>query len=276
MRRTYLLFALFILSTTWCVAQTLPDPLNPPRLVSDFGDMLELDEEAQLEEKLVAFDNRSTTQIAVVTVADLDGGEVSSFAFQLAEKWGIGQKGSDNGVLVLVARDERKLFIATGYGLEDVIPDAIAKRIIERDILPMFKQGRVYDGLDIGTNRLIDLSDGKVFEDVPPRSNNDDTWLVVSVVGAILFFFIFFPFLIMYIGYRRSKFPKQGKSFWTYLAETSSSGSGGSSSGSSWSSSGSSGGWSSGSSSSSSSSSSSGFGGYGGGSFGGGGAGGSW
>ena len=199
----------------------MPEPMSPPRLVSDFGDMLNADEEDKLEQKLVAFDERSSTQIAVVTLNNLDGGEISSFAFQLAESWGIGQAGEDNGVLVLVAKEERQLFIATGYGLEDVIPDAIAKRIIERDILPQFRQGRVYDGLDIGTDRLIDLSDGKVFIDDPPeRRDNSSTIILFIVIGTILFF-IGLPFLFMYIGYRRSDYPKKGKSFWKYMADNS-------------------------------------------------------
>ena len=273
MIRILLIVAFLFVNNINVNAQVLPEPLSPPKLVTDFGDMLETNEEVLLENKLVAFDERSTTQIAVVTVPNLDGGEIGSYSFQLAEKWGIGQKGSDNGVLMLVAKEERQIFIATGYGLEDVIPDAIAKRIIERDILPLFRQGRVYDGLNLGTDQLIDLSDGKVFEDSQPEPRGDSSWVIILIIFGSVAFFISLPFLIMYIAYRRSKYPKQGKSFWKYFSENSSSGSGGSS-GSSWSSGGSSSSYSSGSSSSSSSGSS--FGGFGGGSFGGGGAGGSW
>ena len=125
------------------LSQEFPDPPQPPRLVNDFTEFLSPGEVQQLEEKLVAFYRETSTQIAVVIVPTLHGYEKMDYAFQLAERWGIGQEGKDNGILILVhpitPRERGEVAIATGYGLEGAVPDIIAKRIVEVEILPRFR-----------------------------------------------------------------------------------------------------------------------------------------
>ncbi|MBE9467424.1 MAG: TPM domain-containing protein [Bacteroidetes bacterium] len=146
-------------------AQNIPDKPNPPRLVNDFAEILTVREKQALENKLVTFSNETSTQIAIVTVKSLNGYDKASFSFQLGEKWGVGQKGSDNGIIILVkpkTRQERgQVFVAPGYGLEGVVPDATAKKIVEHDMLPLFKRSEYYSGLDAATNTLISLTKGE-------------------------------------------------------------------------------------------------------------------
>lgn len=156
------LFLAFLLwSSSFVFGQTFPEQQSPPRIVNDFANILSQDQEAKLEQKLVAFDDSTSTQIAIVTLADLDGEPASSFAPALAEKWGIGQKDRNNGLLILVSMSNpREVFIATGYGLEEFVPDATAKRIVDEHMLPYFKKSSYYEGLDLATTDLEQLLKG--------------------------------------------------------------------------------------------------------------------
>ena len=157
-----LLFLLaFIVSFKTIIAQDFPQQSNPPKIVNDFAGLISSDKAQELENKLIAFNDTASSQIAIVTITDLGVYEISDYAFKLAEKWGIGQKGKNNGVLILVAKIQRKTFIATGYGVEEYLPDAICKRIIELTINPSFKQGNFYQGLSDGTDEIIDRLSGK-------------------------------------------------------------------------------------------------------------------
>jgi uncharacterized protein len=142
-------------------ADVFPERPSPPRLVNDFAKILSDADAQQLESKLVAYDDSTSTQIAIVTIKDLAGMDISGYAIELAGKWEIGQKGKDNGILILVSMgNPRGIFIATGYGIEQYVPDVIAKRIIEEHILPRFKNEDYYGGLDIGTTDLFQLLSG--------------------------------------------------------------------------------------------------------------------
>ncbi|QNP53129.1 TPM domain-containing protein [Hymenobacter qilianensis] len=178
------------------LAQDLPPRPSPPRLVNDLAGMLRPDEVAALENKLVAYDDSTSSQIAVVTIPTLGDYELADYAQQLYEAWGIGQKGSNNGILILVAEKERKARIQTGYGLEGAVPDALAKRIISNTVVPAFQQQRYYDGLDRATDQLIALAKGEYKAD--PATNqrersSDDSgsgwtfWLVIGVLVLFLF-----------------------------------------------------------------------------------------
>ena len=119
-------------------AQTTPPRPNPPRLVNDLAGLMRPDEANALEQKLVAYNDSTSSQIAVVTVPSLDGDEIANYAQRLYEAWGIGQQGKNNGILVLVAAQEHQARIQTGYGLEGAVPDALAKRIISNTLVPAF------------------------------------------------------------------------------------------------------------------------------------------
>jgi Beta-propeller domains of methanol dehydrogenase type len=145
-----------------------PQRPEPPRLVNDLAGMLSGGEQQQLEAKLVQFGEQTSTQIAIVTVPTLSGYDRADYAYRLAEKWGVGQKGKNNGILILVkpktANEKGEIFVAVGYGLEAVVPDAIAHRtIVNTEILPAFKVGDYFGGLDRATTVFDVAYFGRVY-----------------------------------------------------------------------------------------------------------------
>ncbi|GIV33821.1 MAG: hypothetical protein KatS3mg031_1356 [Chitinophagales bacterium] len=142
-------------------AGDFPEKPYPPRLVNDLAGFLTTAEAEKLETKLVDFDKKTSVQIAIVTVQSLGGYSIADYAAQLGEKWGVGRKGKDNGVLILASKEDREVFIATGYGMEPIIPDALAKRIIEQYMIPQFRQGRFYEGFDAAVQVIMQLASGE-------------------------------------------------------------------------------------------------------------------
>ena len=185
-----LLLALLLLAGP-AGAQTTPPRPNPPRLVNDLAGLMQPAEAAALEQKLVAYNDSTSSQIAVVTVPSLDGDEIANYAQRLYEAWGIGQKGKNNGILVLVAKEERQARIQTGYGLEGAVPDALAKRIISNTLVPAFRQNQYYAGLDRATDQLIALARGEYKAD--PRDaqgeggNGPSFWLITGILVLVFF-----------------------------------------------------------------------------------------
>lgn len=158
---------IFLLLSTVLFAQTFPE--KPNRLVNDYTQTLSPEQINQLEQKLVAFNDSTTTQIAVVLIKSLEGYDIADYGVRLAESWGIGGAKNNNGVLLLVALGDRKVTIQTGYGVEGALPDAITKRIIEREITPNFKTGDYYAGLDEGTSAIISYTKGEYKNDAPKK-----------------------------------------------------------------------------------------------------------
>ena len=160
-----LLTFLLLLIASYVYAQEFPEPMQPRRMVNDFTRMFSSQQNAALEQTLRNFNDTSSTQIAIVTVPSIHGYDANDYAQRLAEKWGIGQKGKDNGILILLkpkTRTERgEIAIAVGYGLEGVVPDAIAARIIRNEVIPSFKQGNYYKGTYLAVARLIQLTSGE-------------------------------------------------------------------------------------------------------------------
>lgn len=150
-------------------AQDIPDKPVPPRLVNDFAGVLSAQEVNALERKLVAFNDSTSTQIAVVTVKSLNGYAIEDYAQRLGEKWGIGQKGRNNGILVLVkpktAGEQGRARIETGYGVEGAVPDLLASEIVDNDMIPSFRNGDYYGGIDKATSTLMSLSRGEFTAD---------------------------------------------------------------------------------------------------------------
>ncbi len=235
----------------------IPDKPNPPRLVNDFVGILSSSERSQLEQKLRAYNDSTSTQITIVIVKTTEPYPIGDFAFQVGRKWGVGQQGKNNGLILAWATQTRKIFIAPGYGLEGAIPDAIAKRIITNTIAPAFRQERYYQGLDEATTEIIRRASGEYKADPTDNSNGED--------GSGSFFIILIVFLIiLFIISRRSGGGGSNRNRgggWGPVFFPTSTYSGWGSSGGGWGGGGSSGG---------------GFGGFGGGSFGGGGAGGDY
>ncbi|WP_375435907.1 TPM domain-containing protein [uncultured Hymenobacter sp.] len=193
-----LLLALLLLAVQLgALAQEVPPRPSPPRLVNDLAGMMRPDEVAALEQKLVNYNDSTSSQIAIVTVPTLGDYEIADYAQKLYETWGIGQKGTSNGVLLLVARKEQKARIQTGYGLEGAIPDALAKRIISNTIVPAFREEQYYQGLDRATDQLIALAKGEYKADQTTRTrqrSNDDSgsgWTFWLIIGALILFMLF-------------------------------------------------------------------------------------
>ena len=262
----FLFLSLVMLFSGAFAADEFPVRPEPPRLVNDFTGTLTRSEADALENKLVEFNRQTSTQIAVVMVKDLFGHDKGEYAFTLAEKWGIGQKGSNNGILILVKPktddgQTGKIFIAVGYGLEGVVPDATARQtIISAEMMPSFKVNDYYSGLDRATTVLISLTKGEFTAGQYEKKLSKKS----SFPGFALLLLVFF--VIMFFNRNKSR---------TVGAE----GSTGSLLGSLWLLSmlgGNRGGGSWGDFSGGGGGSSGGFGGFGGGSFGGGGAGGEW
>ena len=138
--------------------------------ITDLTQTLSADQQAQLEQKLAAFEQKKGSQIAVLIVPTAEPEDIAQYAIRVAEQWKIGRKKIDEGLLLVVAKQDRKLRIEVGYGLEGAIPDLTAKRVISEIISPKFKQGDYFGGLDAGLDRLIGLADGEMLP--PPTSAN--------------------------------------------------------------------------------------------------------
>lgn len=138
----------------------LPKP-NPPRLVTDAAGVLTPDQVATLEQKLVALDDSSSNQIAVVLIKTLDGVAIEDYAQKLFREWGIGNKKTNNGVLIIAAIDDRKMWITVGYGLEGAIPDITASSIYRNEMAPAFKEQDYYRGIDNAINALAKAAVGE-------------------------------------------------------------------------------------------------------------------
>lgn len=190
MKRSVLIF--FICITSFLQAQDLPEPMRPKRIVNDFTQLFSPQQQQALEQKLRNFNDTSSTQIAIVTVPTLQGYAPSDYAQRLAEKWGVGQKGKDNGVLLLIkpkSRTEKgQVAIAVGYGLEGVVPDAIASRIIRNEIIPQFQQGNYYAGINKATNILMQLTGGEFTAEQYARKGENDTgaWIILPLLIVFL------------------------------------------------------------------------------------------
>ncbi len=258
----FILLTLFGI-TTLSVAE-IPERPQPQRLVNDFAGVLSPSETQQMETVLTQFARETSTQIVVLTVPDLEGYDKAEYAQRVGEKWGVGQKGKDNGLIILMkpkTKESRgEIFIATGYGLEGVLPDAVLNNaVVDNEMIPRFKQGDNFGGLAAGINVIMDISRGEYTAEHYQESVSGGGG-GGSIIGLLLFIGIF-----VLLGRSRSRrFYSPGRSLPFWLAMGMLSGSGRSS--------GSFGNFSSGSGSFGGG----GFGGFGGGSFGGGGAGGSW
>jgi Beta-propeller domains of methanol dehydrogenase type len=262
MRKLKILGLLFILVLGGgyaSLAQQIPDPMVPKRMVNDFTGLFNPQEQNALETKLQHYLDTTSTQIYVVTVNTLDGQDIAAYAALMGDRWKIGQKGKDNGILLLIKpkNDEGKgeVFITTGYGMEGVITDAMSRRIIEQQVIPAFKEGKYYEGIDKATSTIIALASGLYKGEKKSKSS--------GAIGAILFFGLLIVMLLLGRKGGGRTYSSRGSSlpFWMLMGASSfgNFSSGGGSFGG-----GSGGGFGGG------------FSGGGGGSFGGGGAGGSW
>ncbi|MFZ1664665.1 MAG: TPM domain-containing protein, partial [Flavobacteriales bacterium] len=217
--RYFFLLAFTVLSA-WSFAANVdpcfpPKPANEDQLVFQYTNFLSKEDAANLNNKLVNFARESSNRIAIVAVDTLCGYPPSDFAFQLGQAWGMGKKGIDNGVLILVKPNgtagDRHIFIAVGYGLEGAIPDAIAHRIVDEEVLPRFREGDFYGGMIKATDVLMGLAKGEI--DAKSYGEEPFPWL------PVLGFFLFIAFVIASSVGRTKKYARvNGIDFWAAWA----------------------------------------------------------
>lgn len=240
--------------TAKATMEGIPKRPNPPIMVNNFSrsELLNTTQQQALEDKLEAFARNTSNQIVIVIIDSLYGYDASEFAAEIGQQWQVGQKKFDNGIVILVKpTKERKVFIATGYGLEGAIPDITSKEIVEREIIPSFKEGNYYEGLDNATSVLMSLAKGEY--DSQKYSGERQGSKAIGLLLALIIILIAFLFSKRGGGRKGFTLGNSGLFFWGGGFG----GSGGFGGGG--------GGFGGG-----------GFGGFGGGGFGGGGAGGSW
>lgn len=143
------------------VEKIIPQKPNPPKLVNDYTNTLKPEEVQALENKLVAYNDSTSNQIAVVIIKTIGNYSDEQVALGILRNWGVGNKDKNNGIVVLVVKDDKKIRIEVGYGLEGAVPDVTSKSIIDNDLTPNFKEGNYYRGLDEATNSIMKASAGE-------------------------------------------------------------------------------------------------------------------
>ena len=172
----------------------LPSPPNPPRLVNDYTGTLTTHQVNVLEHKLVAYNDSTSTQILVLLVDDLQGYSVEQYATEIGHSWGVGQQGKNNGAVILVkpkkGSERGQVNINTGYGIEEYVTDATAKRIIEKEMIPAFKEDDYYTGIDNAINVIMDLCSGKFTQDEYTNGGEGiPIWLILIFMIALILIF---------------------------------------------------------------------------------------
>lgn len=186
LRRFAALWLLILSLGVWAADATVPIPRLEAR-VTDLTGTLTGDQQTQLGNRLASLERDKGAQIAILLLPTTQPESIEAFGIRLAEAWKIGRKGVDDGIIVIVAKNDRTLRIEVGYGLEAVIPDAIAKRIIEETIMPHFRQGNFFDGLSAGSESLGRLIAGEALpEAAPGTTSDDDIPLALLFLAAIL------------------------------------------------------------------------------------------
>ncbi len=184
------LLSLFVLLCVSFVlmAQDIPNPMRPYRLVNDFANVFSNSEKQALENKLLMYNDTTSTQIYVVTVSDLGGYPVSDYAFKLGEKWGIGQSGKDNGLVILlkpkIGNSRGQAFVATGYGLESYITDAFAGRIVRNYMIPYFQDDDYFGGVNAAVDVVIAKLSGE-FDVDAVQHRGIPGWVIVLIMLII-------------------------------------------------------------------------------------------
>lgn len=191
----YLLFLLLSFWGSIAFAQfEIPPVPNKSEQTSvyDYAKLLSIQDKKALEQKLINYADTTSTQIVIAIIPSLNGDYEGTLAPEWAHKWGIGQKDKDNGVFILLAEKERKLWIAPGYGLEPTLTAGINGQIIRNEIIPYFKKGDYYGGLDNGTTQLINLFSGKYKVGLEEGDSEVGFWVVVAVIIFVFAMFVIF------------------------------------------------------------------------------------
>jgi uncharacterized protein len=197
-----LLIALCFVSIGWSQF-TIPEKPQKQTSVYDYVNLLSASQSKALEQKLIRYSDSTSTQIVVAVINSTEGENINFLGAQWGQKWGIGQADKDNGVLVLLARNDRRIAINTGYGVEGSLTDFMSKRIIESVIIPEFKKGDYYGGLDKGADAIFQVLNGEFKKD--RTFGNDKGFSLKSLLPFIIFI------IIIIILSRRNKNNRGGR-----------------------------------------------------------------
>ncbi|MDO8369030.1 MAG: TPM domain-containing protein [Saprospiraceae bacterium] len=191
-----MLLPLFLLLSTWAIAQSddtlFPEKPEPAVYVHDYSGWLQPDQKNALEQKLRAYWDSTSTQLVVMIRPDIGDYDKAGYAFELGNRWGIGRKDKNNGVVILIKSEppERGIFIATGYGTEGALPDITAGQIIRNTMSPYFRQQRYFEGINAGLDNIISALEGE-FKSEPAQKMGKGVSIFVLLFIALMFFLVF-------------------------------------------------------------------------------------
>lgn len=187
-RSTFLLVFLSMVFSVTALRAQKETPAPTDYLVNDYAGLLNRNEVVALGNKLRDYFGETSTQIVIVTEKSLEGDDAFSYVQRLAEKWGVGGKENSNGILIYVAEQDRQMRIQTGYGTEGFLPDVTAKRIIEGIMVPAFRTGDYYQGLDRATDAIMDLGRGEYEGNGLPSGEGIPDWAIILLFLALMIF----------------------------------------------------------------------------------------
>lgn len=191
---TLSLFSSFLVTVN--AQYNIPDVPDFQTSVYDYYKLLSPIEKSSLEDKLIKYSDTTSTQIVVAIIGSTEGEYINYLATKWAHKWGIGKEKEDNGVFILLARDDRKINISTGYGVEHLLTDKICSQIINYDIIPYFKQNDYYGGLNNGVDAIFKVLQGE-YQGTRQSSSGE------FPVGVIIF--LIFVFIILLIAISKNR-----------------------------------------------------------------------
>ncbi|CAA0203890.1 TPM domain-containing protein [Tenacibaculum maritimum] len=192
-KKIFSLIVILIVQQTVAQGFQIPNTPSFQTSVYDYIGLLSANEKASLEKKLIQYADTTSTQIVVAIIKSTEGAYINYLAANWAHQWGIGgSKDKDNGVFMLLAKDDRKITIQAGYGVEHLLTDFVSRRIIERDIIPYFKKGHYYAGLDSGSNAIFKALTGayKGTRKKKGAEEGTDVGLVIFIVIVIILFIL--------------------------------------------------------------------------------------
>jgi len=191
------LFCIFFAISLAFSQYKIPEKPEFQTSVYDYINLLNSSQKKSLENKLIKYSDTTSTQIVVAIINSTEGEYINYLGAQWAEQWGIGDKDKDNGIFILLAKDDRKIGISTGYGTEHLMTDAISRRIIERDIIPYFKRNDYYGGLNKGSESIFKVMTGE-YKGTRQTSSGSE-----FPIGLLFFLFIIFIIILIAISKNR-------------------------------------------------------------------------
>ena len=194
-----ILLSIVVLFASMFALASIPQKTN--RLVNDYASLFTEEQRSYLEYNLVAFDDSTSNQILIITTPSLDGYDISNYAFEIGEKWGVGRAEHNNGLVIVIKpknQTQGRAFIATGYGLEGILPDAVCKEIVDLEMIPHFKKNDYYGGVVAALNIIMPVAAGEYSY----QEARDDTSGVIALVITLL---VVVVFVVLAFGGNSSK-----------------------------------------------------------------------